>query len=134
MALSAGRWDIVRPLKPKKMEEWLELIFQEQPVMCRETFRRAAAGLAGSPYLPGFSQAGAARSDAGEAARGCPVRHELSERYGASAASGNTQARCAAGYFVEGMSGAQFIRKEEYEGVTAALKAPEDGIILAERR
>lgn len=33
------------------------------------------------------------------------------------------------GYFVEGMSGAQFIRKEEYEGVTAALKAPEDGII-----
>lgn len=128
MALSAGRWDIVRPLKPKKMEEWLELIFQEQPVMCRETFRRAAAGLAGSPYLPGFSQAGAARSDAGEAA-------------GAAWSDMNYQnamellriweytGQVRRGYFVEGMSGAQFIRKEEYEGVTAALKAPEDGII-----
>ncbi|EEQ59486.1 DEAD/DEAH box helicase [Clostridiales bacterium 1_7_47FAA] len=128
MALSAGRWDIVRPLKPKKMEEWLELIFQEQPVMCRETFRRAAAGLAGSPYLPGFSQAGAARSDAGEAA-------------GAARSDMNYQnamellriweytGQVRRGYFVEGMSGAQFIRKEEYEGVTAALKAPEDGII-----
>lgn len=128
MALSAGRWDIVRPLKPKKMEEWLELIFQEQPVMCRETFRRAAAGLAGSPYLSGFSQAGAARSDAGEAA-------------GAARSDMNYQnamellriweytGQVRRGYFVEGMSGAQFIRKEEYEGVTAALKAPEDGII-----
>lgn len=128
MALSAGRWDIVRPLKPKKMEEWLELIFQEQPVMCRETFRRAAAGLAGSPYLPGFSQAGAAWSDAGEAA-------------GAARSDMNYQnamellriweytGQVRRGYFVEGMSGAQFIRKEEYEGVTAALKAPEDGII-----
>lgn len=128
MALSAGRWDIVRPLKPKKMEEWLELIFQEQPAMCRETFRRAAAGLAGSPYLPGFSQAGAAWSDAGEAA-------------GAARSDMNYQnamellriweytGQVRRGYFVEGMSGAQFIRKEEYEGVTAALKAPEDGII-----
>ncbi|RJW38819.1 DEAD/DEAH box helicase [Clostridiales bacterium TF09-2AC] len=128
MALSAGRWDIVRPLKPKKMEEWLELIFQEQPVMCRETFRRAAAGLAGSPYLPGFSQAGAVRSAAGEAA-------------GAAQSDMNYQnamellriweytGQVRRGYFVEGMSGAQFIRKEEYEGVTAALKAPEDGII-----
>ena len=128
MALSAGRWDIVRPLKPKKMEEWLELIFQEQPIMCRETFRRAAAGLAGSPYLPGFSQAGAVRSDAGEAA-------------GAARSDMNYQnamellriweytGQVRRGYFVEGMSGAQFIRKEEYEGVTAALKAPEDGII-----
>lgn len=128
MALSAGRWDIVRPLKPKKMEEWLELIFQEQPVMCRETFRRAAAGLAGSPYLPGFSQAGAVQLDAGEAA-------------GAARSDMNYQnamellriweytGQVRRGYFVEGMSGAQFIRKEEYEGVTAALKAPEDGII-----
>ena len=139
MALSAGRWDIVRPLKPKKMEEWLELIFQEQPVMCRETFRRAAAGLAGSPYLPGFSQAGAARSDAGEAAGA--VRSDAGEAAGAARSDMNYQnamellriweytGQVRRGYFVEGMSGAQFIRKEEYEGVTAALKAPEDGII-----
>ena len=139
MALSAGRWDIVRPLKPKKMEEWLELIFQEQPVMCRETFRRAAAGLAGSPYLPGFSQAGAARSDAGEAAGA--VRSAAGEAAGAAQSDMNYQnamellriweytGQVRRGYFVEGMSGAQFIRKEEYEGVTAALKAPEDGII-----
>ena len=33
MALSAGRWDIVRPLKAKSMEEWLDLFFLEQPVM-----------------------------------------------------------------------------------------------------
>ncbi len=139
MALSAGRWDIVRPLKPKKMEEWLELIFQEQPVMCRETFRRAAAGLAGSPYLPGFSQAGAVRSDAGEAAGA--VQSDAGEAAGAARSDMNYQnamellriweytGQVRRGYFVEGMSGAQFIRKEEYEGVTAALKAPEDGII-----
>jgi len=117
MALSAGRWDIVRPLKPKKMEEWLELIFQEQPVMCRETFRRAAAGLAGSPYLPGFSQAGAAWSDMNY--QNAMELLRIWEYTG----------QVRRGYFVEGMSGAQFIRKEEYEGVTAALKAPEDGII-----
>ncbi len=33
------------------------------------------------------------------------------------------------GYFVEGLSGAQFIRKEDYESVTGRLKKPPEGII-----
>lgn len=37
--------------------------------------------------------------------------------------------RVRRGYFVEGMSGAQFIRKEEYEGITAVLKTPEDEVV-----
>lgn len=33
------------------------------------------------------------------------------------------------GYFVEGLSGAQFIRKEDFEAVTARLKRPEEELI-----
>ena len=121
MALSAGRWDIVRPPKPKKMEEWLELIFREQPVMCRETFRGAASGLAGSPYLPESGQTGAA-AGTGRPALNYQDAMEMLRIW-------EYTGQVRRGYFVEGMSGAQFIRQEEYEGVTAALKAPEDGII-----
>jgi ATP-dependent Lhr-like helicase len=112
MALSAGRWDIVRPLKAKTMEDWLELFFREQPVICRETFKRAAQSLAASPYLAEGISENLNFSQALEVLR-------IWEYTG----------RVRRGYFVEGMSGAQFIRKEEYEGITAALKAPSDEII-----
>lgn len=115
MALSAGRWDIVRPLRIKGVEEWLELFFGEQPVICRETFRRAALSCAGSPYMDVDGQ-----PDQG------PVSYQKAlERLRIWEYTG----RVRRGYFVEGMSGAQFVRKEEYEGVTAALKEPGDEVV-----
>lgn len=118
MALSAGRWDIVRPLKAKKTEEWLDLFFEEQPVICRETFRRAAAPCDGSPYavcVPGEGIQGNEPLSYQKAVEILRIREYTGQ--------------VRRGYFVEGMSGAQFIRKEEYEGITAALKMPEDEIV-----
>lgn len=118
MALSAGRWDIVRPLKVKDTKEWLGMFFQEQPVICRETFRRAAAVCAGSPYLScAFWEEGQGEST--------PGYQEALEHLRVWEYTG----RVRRGYFVEGMSGAQFIRKEEYEGITAALKQAGDETI-----
>lgn len=34
--------------------------------------------------------------------------------------------RIRRGYFVEGMSGAQFVRGEDYDAVTGALREPDD--------
>lgn len=122
MALSAGRWDIVRPLKAKSMEEWLDLFFLEQPVMCRETFARAAAACAGSPYgLAGHDPAGPGSVSAGPS-WSYQQAMELLRIW-------EYTGRVRRGYFVEGMSGAQFIRKEEYEGITAVLKTPEDEVV-----
>lgn len=49
MALTAGRWDIVRPVKPRGLEEILEQLLKDTLVLCRETFREAA------PWLAAFS-------------------------------------------------------------------------------
>lgn len=106
MLLSAGRWDIVRPVKQKSREEWLELFFEESRVLCRETFRKAARQCQTSPY-------------AGEG--GCGDWREALELLRIWEYTG----RIRRGYFVAGMSGAQFIRREEYEAVTAALRTPE---------
>lgn len=106
MLLSAGRWDIVRPVKQKSREEWLELFFEENRVLCRETFRKAARQCQTSPY-------------GGEG--GCGDWREALELLRIWEYTG----RIRRGYFVEGMSGAQFIRREEYEAVTAALRTPE---------
>lgn len=107
LLLSAGRWDIVRPVRPKSREEWLELFFDENRVLCRETFRKAARQCRNSPY-------------AGEDG-GCGDWKEALELLRIWEYTG----RIRRGYFVAGMSGAQFIRREEYEAVTAALRTPE---------
>lgn len=44
MALSAGRWDIVRPVREKGREELLLRYFTEAVVLCRETFLKASMG------------------------------------------------------------------------------------------
>lgn len=102
MALSAGRWDIVRPLKAKTREEWLELFFRQTPILCRETFRRAAA-------------------DCGQAFTWTEALEILRiwEYTG----------RARRGYFVAGLSGAQFIRKDDFDGITTALQSPQDSIL-----
>lgn len=102
MALSAGRWDVVRPLKEKSREELLERYFRENIILCRETFARSAG-------------------DSQWTWREALDVLRIWEYTG----------RVRRGYFIEGMSGAQFIRKEEYEGVTAALdKADPDMLWL----
>lgn len=114
MALSAGRWDIVRPLKKKSMEEWLELFFKENLVLCRETFRKSVSLVNGSPY---------AANPAGEGEEWSWKRAldilRIWEYTG----------KIRRGYFVSGMSGAQFITGEQYEGVTAALRTAEEKIL-----
>lgn len=89
MALSAGRWDIVRPLRVKSMEEELEQLLSRHVILCRETYK--AAGTSWSQAL--------------EVLR-------IWEYTG----------RVRRGYYVAGMSGTQFVRAQDYEGVILALK------------
>ncbi len=42
---------------------------------------------------------------------------------------GNTPGRRGGGYFIEGMSGAQFIREKDFSGAMHALEQPSDEII-----
>ena len=51
MALSAGRWDIVRPVRKYGPEEWLEQFFDENMILCRETFRKSVQAGSDSPYV-----------------------------------------------------------------------------------
>ena len=134
MALSAGRWDIVRPLKKKTREEWIDLFFRENPILCRETFRKAV------------SECGGCHSDA----RDSDHSHHNSRNFGNRNSGNHSSDDCAPftwtealeilrireytgqvrrGYFISGMSGAQFIRKEEYDGITTALQSPQDSVI-----
>lgn len=120
MALSAGRWDIVRPLKSKSGEDLLAQYFNENPVLCRETFRKAAAVGDGGKNDDGRNgdERNGDRKNSDEAFSWRKALEILRiwEYTG----------RVRRGYYVEGMSGAQFIRKEEYEGVTAGLKSSEN--------
>ena len=120
MALSAGRWDIVRPVRKRSLEEWLDLFLKESAVLCKETFRRSCDSCAGSAYMISAGASAGDREEAGELTWRKALDVLRIWEY-----TGNVRR----GYFVSGMSGAQFIRKEEYESVTAALKQPEDEVI-----
>lgn len=156
MALSAGRWDVVRPVKRWSEEEWIEAFFSENRLLCRETFRKSLAEAGGSPYLGDGADGERGERGAGqENAPGAADRPESPgllgaagdrDRMGASGfpAAGRRDGaepfswrkalellriweytgRIRRGYFVSGLSGAQFIRREEYDGITAALKDP----------
>ena len=100
MALSAGRWDIVRPVREKSREELLLRYFTEAVVLCRETFLKASMG-------DEFTW-----REALEILR-------VWEYTG----------RVRRGYFIEGLSGAQFIRKDDYEAVTALLQKSDEELI-----
>ena len=100
MALSAGRWDIVRPVREKSREELLLRYFTEAVVLCRETFQKASMG-------DEFTW-----REALEILR-------VWEYTG----------RVRRGYFIEGMSGAQFIRKDDYEAVNALLQKSDEELI-----
>ena len=103
MAMSAGRWDAVRPAKGISPEEWLEELLSKRLILCRETFRKFGQNPAEGRD---FSWPDALRilgvwEYAGKVRRG---------------------------YFVEGLSGAQYIRGEDYGAVMQALAAPDPGI------
>lgn len=125
MALSAGRWDVVRPVKQWSEEAWLEAFFTENGLLCRETFRKSLAEVSGSPYLAGGAECGGS---------GERQEHQTSEPFSWKRALELLRiweytGRIRRGYFVAGLSGAQFIRREEYDGITAALKDPAKQIL-----
>ena len=125
MALSAGRWDVVRPVKQRSEEAWLEAFFTENGLLCRETFRKSLAEVSGSPYLAGGAECGGS---------GESLEHQTSEPFSWRRALELLRiweytGRIRRGYFVAGLSGAQFIRREEYDGITAALKDPAKQIL-----
>lgn len=105
-AMSAGRWDLVRPCQKRTMEMWLERLFMQKLIVCRETFMKPETD------LDAESAAALSWSAALEVLR-----------------SWEYTGRVRRGYFVEGMSGAQFIRREDYAFVTQALTAAPDEVI-----
>ena len=94
---SAGRWDIVRPLKFQNIEERITRAFDKTPILSRET----AAPLLGVSWQTAL-----------EALR-----------------TWEYTGRARRGYFVEGLSGAQYIREDAYAGVIQGLKSPAEKII-----
>ncbi len=90
--LQAGRFDLVRPLREKTIQEQMERCFDRYLVMCRET--AAAWGLSWQEALSLL---------------------RVWEYTG----------QVRRGYFVSGLSGAQFIRRQDFESVTARLMHPQ---------
>lgn len=138
MALSAGRWDVVRPVKQWSEEAWLEAFFTENGLLCRETFRKSLAEVNGSPYLAGGAERGESgeRQEKGERPAQMPdhMLYQTAEPFSWKRALELLRiweytGRIRRGYFVAGLSGAQFIRREEYDGITAALKDPAKQIL-----
>lgn len=90
-ALNAGRWDLVRPLRPLTVQEQMDRCFDRYLILCRET--AAYCGLSWQEALSLLR----VQEYTGQVRRG---------------------------YFVEGFSGAQFIRREDFGGITARLLSP----------
>lgn len=90
-ALQAGRWDLVRPLRPVTVQEQMDACFDNYLILCRET--AAFYGLSWQDAL---------------------ALLRVQEYTG----------QVRRGYFVKGFSGAQFIRRKDFGGVTASLLHP----------
>lgn len=89
--LQAGRFDLVRPLRPLTVQEQMERCFERYLILCRET--AAAWGLSWT-----------------EALRILRVWEYTGQ--------------VRRGYFVRGLSGAQFLRRQDFESVTGRLMYP----------
>lgn len=102
-AMSAGRWDIVHPLKPVSMDEIITACFRAYSIVCKETFRILQQQL--------------------------EQEHDFSWREALDLLSiWEVTGRVRRGYFVKGLSGAQFLLKQEYEGNVHTLTHPEKHI------
>jgi len=115
MALSAGRWDIVRPVRKYGPEEWLELFFDENMILCRETFRKSVQAVSDSPYAR-------IEEDGKKWEWSWTQALEILRVW-------EYTGRIRRGYFVEGMSGAQFVRSEDYDALTGALREPDGHVV-----
>jgi ATP-dependent Lhr-like helicase len=94
LTMTAGRWELSRPLLALSLEQRLERLFDRAVLVCRETVEDL-----------GWSEAlGVLR---------------VWEFTG----------RVRRGYFIEGLSGMQFIRDREYAGITAALEVPDSRLV-----
>lgn len=106
-ALSAGRWDVIRPSVVRKNEELLEKLLRDSIILCRETFRQSAEAGSGMTGNRDFTWSIALSI------------LRIQEYTG----------QVRRGYFIEGMSGAQFVRGQDYAAVMAALADREAEII-----
>ena len=95
-SVSAGRWEISRPLRSLDMESLLHTAFDRFGILCRETARECNLPWASALETLGIWEY-------------------------------TNKAR--RGYFIEGMSGAQFIRESDFASTTLALDAPNMDII-----
>ncbi len=95
-ALNAGRWDLVRPLRPLTIQAQMDRCFDRYLILCRET--ATACGLSWQEALSLLR----VQEYTGQVRRG---------------------------YFVEGFSGAQFIRREDFGGITARLLHPAKDLV-----
>lgn len=95
-ALRAGRWDIVKPLKPQTTEAKLSQCFDQYLIVCKET--ASACHFSWQEALSVL---------------------RIWEYTG----------RARRGYFVEGLSGAQFVREKDYKTVIRSLKSPSKALI-----
>lgn len=95
-ALTAGRWDLVRPLRTLTVQERMDRCFGRYSILCRET-----ASACGLPFQ--------------EALNSLRVQEYTGQ--------------VRRGYFVEGLSGAQFIRQQDFGGIVAALSHPAQEIV-----
>lgn len=95
-AMNAGRFDLVRPLRPLTIQEQMNRCFDRYLILCRET--AAACGLSWQEALSLLR----VQEYTGQVRRG---------------------------YFIEGLSGAQFLRREDFGGITARLLRPETKLL-----
>jgi ATP-dependent Lhr-like helicase len=100
LTVSAGRWDLCRPLRTPTVEEQLELMFDRALMICRETVQE---------FGPDLNLTWSA------------ALHTLRvwEYIG----------RARRGYFIEGFSGMQFIRGDDFAGITHAFEHPDGRLV-----
>jgi ATP-dependent Lhr-like helicase len=120
--LTAGRWELARPTRARTPEEWLERAFDRAVLLCRETFREIARTL--PPPAPASESAGAPHpapaSEPGHEPGPWPWGQAL-----AVLRNWEYTGRVRRGYFISGLSGAQFIRDRDFTEATRALALPD---------
>lgn len=93
-AMTAGRWEVLRPLTEISIEDKLERLFDQVIIVSRETIQGISWGIA-LETLRVWEYTGRVRR----------------------------------GYFIEGLSGIQFIRAKDFEGIMTELIHPREQVI-----
>ncbi|MDL2301620.1 DEAD/DEAH box helicase [Lachnospiraceae bacterium OttesenSCG-928-D06] len=97
--LSDGRWDLIPDLKPLNREGMIKRLFLDNVILCRETFLKSLGEYDNS------------------------IKEELNwSRVLEVLRIWEYTGKVRRGYFISGMSGAQFVLSEEYERITLELE------------